>query len=344
MNLEQLVRPNIRAMKAYSSARDEYKPTDEVTLLDANENPYTTDYNRYPDPYQNLLKYKIGKLKKVGNESIFLGNGSDEAIDLIMRIFCEPIIDNIIIPDPTYGMYEVAAAIQNVTVKRVPLSENFALNIDDFLATIDSRTKIIFVCNPNNPTGNLFDSNSLQKLINSFQGIVVIDEAYIDFANSDSFINRIDEFKNLIVLQTFSKAWGLAGIRLGMAFSNPEIIQLFNKVKAPYNLSSVTQSLVSNLIDNNKDRVSTEIEQLIKDRQIMILELEKLHIIDKIYQSETNFILVKFKDHQKVYNQLKINKLIVRDRSSALNCNGCLRITIGTPSENKKVLKVLESL
>ncbi|WP_235689641.1 histidinol-phosphate transaminase [Fulvivirga lutea] len=331
-------------MRPYSSARDEYQSTDKVTLLDANENPYNTEYNRYPDPYQNLLKYKISEVKNIDKENIFLGNGSDEAIDLIFRIFCEPTIDNVVIPDPTYGMYEVAAAIQNIEVKRIPLGTNFTLSTKEILEATDSRTKVIFICNPNNPTGNAFDEYDIFQLLENFNGVVVIDEAYIDFSESKSLINRIKDDNNLIVLQTFSKAWGLAGLRLGVAFSNPEIIQLFNKVKAPYNLSSTTQKQACKLIDRKKDILNKEVKELIENRKSMIQKLQKLAVIDKIYQSETNFLLVKFKNHQEAYNQLKINGLIVRDRSTALNCNGCLRITIGTQEENEKVLKTLETL
>lgn len=344
MRLSSLVRPNILALKAYSSARDEYQSTEDVTLLDANENPYESNYNRYPDPYQRELKSQISELKGVDTNCIFLGNGSDEAIDLIFRIFCEPTLDNIIIPDPTYGMYEVSAAIQNIEVRRVPLSQNFELKTDDILAATDIRSKVLFLCNPNNPTGNLLDKNSIKELLERFNGIVVIDEAYVDFSNSDSFTNELDQYDNLIVLQTFSKAWGLAGLRLGMAFCSEEIIKLFNKVKAPYNLSISTQRLALDLLRETKASTEANIKSIIESREYVRQELGKMDIIDKIYDSESNFLLVKFKNHETAYNQLKFSKLIVRDRSKALNCNGCLRITIGTPKENENLIKTLKAL
>lgn len=344
MRLESLVRPNILSMKQYSSARDEFNSIEKVTLLDANESPYNSKYNRYPDPYQRELKSKISQLKNVSEECVFLGNGSDEAIDLIFRIFCEPAVDNVMIPDPTYGMYEVAAAIQNVAVKRVPLSVNFELEIDNFLDVSDQLTKAIFLCNPNNPTGNIFKKKDVISLLQNFKGIVVIDEAYIDFSSSESFVSELNNFQNLIVLQTFSKAWGMAGLRLGMAFSSPEISRFFNKVKAPYNLSSAAQLLALDLIERKKDETKREVFELIESRNFLTTELSKIPVIDKIYHSETNFLLVKFKNHQKVFNKLIINSLIVRDRSKALNCNGCLRITIGTPEENKKLIKTLKAL
>lgn len=344
MNLNQLVRPNILAMQAYSSARDEYKSDGSVSLLDANENPFETDFNRYPDPYQKKLKAEISKIKKVDAEHIFLGNGSDEAIDLILRIFCEPGSDNIIITDPTYGMYQVAAAIQNIEVRKVALNQDFSIDINKLLAAADEQSKVLFICNPNNPTGNLFSKEILDKIINTFDGIVVIDEAYIDFTSEQSSITKIDNHPNLIVLQTFSKAWGMAGLRLGMAFTNKDILALFNKVKAPYNLSSLTQTTTLDLITSNKNSIGENLTTILDERERLKRSLASLGCVKHIFDSETNFLLIRFADHKKVYQSLTDHKLIVRDRSNALHCDSCLRITVGTVQENNNVISILEKL
>lgn len=344
MNLEKLVRPNILAMKAYSSARDEFEVNNEVILLDANENPFPSDWNRYPDPYQRKLKTAIGQLKSVATDRIFLGNGSDEAIDLIFRIFCEPGKDNIIITNPTYGMYEVSAAIQNIEVKKVPLTRDFELDSTSLLSEVDDNTKLIFLCNPNNPTGNLLSVIELKNVLSSFNGIVIIDEAYIDFTKNKSSIQWLDDCPNLIVLQTFSKAWGMAGLRLGMAFANTPIIQLFNKVKAPYNLNILTQTKVLELIETNKEKVSSNLVTLVLERAKLIEALKKLQIVEYIYPTATNFILVRFDNHELVFKTLIDAELIVRDRSKALNCERCLRITVGTPRENELLIDVLSKI
>ncbi len=344
MNLEKLVRPNILAMKAYSSARDEYEVNNDVILLDANENPFTSDWNRYPDPYQRKLKEVISHLKNIPTENIFLGNGSDEGIDLIFRIFCEPGKDNIIITDPTYGMYEVSAAIQNIEVKKSPLTKTFELDSSNLLSLVDVNTKLIFLCNPNNPTSNLLDPDQIKKVLDNFKGIVIIDEAYIDFTNNESSIQWLNTYPNLIVLQTFSKAWGMAGIRLGMAFANPPIIQLFNKVKAPYNLSILTQRQALELIKNNAKAVEENLSVLVQEKTKLNESLKKLSIVDHLYPSSTNFILVRFKKHKVVFNTLIEAGLIVRDRSKALNCEDCLRITVGTPKENELLIDVLSKI
>lgn len=344
MNLEKLVRPNILAMKAYSSARDEFEVNNEVVLLDANENPFASDWNRYPDPYQRKLKKAIAELKDINVENIFLGNGSDEAIDLIFRIFCEPGKDNIIVTDPTYGMYEVSAAIQNIEVKKVPLTKAFELESDKVLSAVNENTKLIFLCNPNNPTANLLDKKQIKYVVDNFEGIVILDEAYIDFTDMESSIQWLNDYPNLIVLQTFSKAWGMAGMRLGMAFSNPEIIQLFNKVKAPYNLSILTQNKALELIKNNKEKVKSNLQVLVQERAKLIEALNKFSMVEHIYPTSTNFILVRFTNHSRVFKTLVEAGLIVRDRSKALNCGNCLRITVGTPNENELLIDVLSKI
>lgn len=344
MNLEKLVRPNILAMKAYSSARDEFEVNSEVVLLDANENPFASDWNRYPDPYQRKLKKAIAELKDINVENIFLGNGSDEAIDLIFRIFCEPGKDNIIVTDPTYGMYEVSAAIQNIAVKKVPLTKAFELESDKVLSAVNENTKLIFLCNPNNPTANLLDEKQIKYVVQNFEGIVILDEAYIDFTDMESSIQWLNDYPNLIVLQTFSKAWGMAGMRLGMAFSNPKIIQLFNKVKAPYNLSILTQNKALELIKNNKEKVKSNLRVLVQERAKLIEALNKFLMVEHIYPTSTNFILVRFTNHSLVFKTLIEAGLIVRDRSKALNCGNCLRITVGTPNENELLIDVLSKI
>ncbi|MEQ9165498.1 MAG: histidinol-phosphate transaminase [Fulvivirga sp.] len=344
MNLEKLVRPNILAMKAYSSARDEFEVNNEVVLLDANENPFASDWNRYPDPYQRELKKAIAELKDINAENIFLGNGSDEAIDLIFRIFCEPGKDNIIVTDPTYGMYEVSAAIQNIEVKKVPLTKTFELESDKVLSAVNENTKLIFLCNPNNPTANLLDEKQIKYVVENFEGIVILDEAYIDFTDMESSIQWLNDYPNLIVLQTFSKAWGMAGMRLGMAFSNPEIIQLYNKVKAPYNLSVLTQNKALGLVKNNKEKVKLNLQVLVQERVKLIEALNKFSMVEHIYPTSTNFILVRFTNHSRVFKTLVEAGLIVRDRSKALNCGNCLRITVGTPNENELLIDVLSKI
>ena len=344
MNIKDLVRPNKLEMTPYSSARDEYTSDGSVSLLAANENPFESDYNRYPDPYQKELKSTISKLKEVEVGKIFLGNGSDEAIDLILRIFCEPGEDSIITTDTTYGMYQVAASIQNVGVYQIPLSVNFDLPVETILKTSGEDTKVLFICNPNNPTGNSFPKTDIDRLIENFNGIVVIDEAYIDFTKEESYAQRINQYSNLIVLQTFSKAWGLAGLRLGMAFTNELIMNLFNKVKAPYNLSSLTQTTAQALIENNKQSTLEKLSIILRDRTRLKEALGPLLCVEQVFNTDTNFLLVRFKDHERAYQTLTEHKVIVRDRSHALHCEKCLRITVGTSEENNRVISILESL
>lgn len=342
MNLQSLVRPSIWNLKPYSSARNEFKGEASV-FLDANENPLRNNYNRYPDPLQWKLKEKIAKLKGVKPEEIFLGNGSDEPIDLVIRIFCEPAVDNIVAMDPTYGMYQVCADINNVEYRKVPLNEDFSLNIDRLLSVTDANTKIIFLCSPNNPTGNLLCREDIDRILSAFQGIVILDEAYIDFADKATHLNNLAEFPNLIVLQTFSKAWGLAAVRLGMAFASPEIIGLFNKVKYPYNVNALTQEFVDKALDETSKKEEW-VNSILKGRTYLQDELKNISYVERIYPTNANFVLVKVGDAVGIYNQLAEKGIIVRNRNSVAMCAGCLRITVGTDEENKTLIEALKSI
>lgn len=342
MNLQQLVRKNVWNMKPYSSARDEFKGEASV-FLDANENPLNDKYNRYPDPLQWSLKQKIAKVKNIAPENIFLGNGSDEPIDLVIRIFCEPRIDNIVAVDPTYGMYQVCAEVNDVEYRKVLLNENFDLDAQKLLEKTDRNTKLIFLCSPNNPTGNLLSREEIKKVLDSFAGIVVLDEAYIDFASEATWLNDLEKYPNLIILQTFSKAWGLAAVRLGMAFASAEIIKLFNKVKYPYNVNILTQNFVGDELDKLELRKQW-IATLLEGRNYLINELPKLPFVEKIYPTDANFILVKVEDANSLYKQLTDKGVIVRNRNSVSLCAGCLRITVGTDKENEMLIKTLRTL
>lgn len=342
MNLQQLVRKNVWNMKPYSSARDEFKGEASV-FLDANENPLNDKYNRYPDPLQWSLKQKIAKVKNIAPENIFLGNGSDEPIDLVIRIFCEPRIDNIVAVDPTYGMYQVCAEVNDVEYRKVLLNENFDLDAQKLLGKTDRNTKLIFLCSPNNPTGNLLSRKEIKKVLDSFAGIVVVDEAYIDFASEATWLNDLEEYPNLIILQTFSKAWGLAAVRLGMAFASAEIIKLFNKVKYPYNVNILTQNFVGDELDKLELRKQW-IATLLRGREYLTDELPKLPFVEKIYPTDANFILVKVEDANSLYKQLADKGVIVRNRNSVSLCAGCLRITVGTDKENEMLIKALRAL
>ncbi|MFR0676659.1 histidinol-phosphate transaminase [Dysgonomonas mossii] len=342
MNLQQLVRKNVWNMKPYSSARDEFKGEASV-FLDANENPLNDKYNRYPDPLQWSLKQKIAKVKNIAPENIFLGNGSDEPIDLVIRIFCEPRIDNIVAVDPTYGMYQVCAEVNDVEYRKVLLNENFDLDAQKLLEKTDRNTKLIFLCSPNNPTGNLLSRKEIKKVLDSFAGIVVVDEAYIDFASEATWLNDLEEYPNLIILQTFSKAWGLAAVRLGMAFASAEIIKLFNKVKYPYNVNILTQNFVGDELDKLELRKQW-IATLLRGREYLTDELPKLPFVEKIYPTDANFILVKVEDANSLYKQLADKGVIVRNRNSVSLCAGCLRITVGTDKENEMLIKALRAL
>ena len=339
--LEKLVRPNILALKPYSSARDEFEGDGEV-FLDANENPFETGLNRYPDPYQRALKKKIAAIKGIIPGNLFLGNGSDEAIDLLYRIFCEPGKDSIIITDPTYGMYQVSAAIQNIKVTKIPLSSEFQVNAQDILDAVDGTTKMIFLCTPNNPTANDLNREAITKIIRDFDGIVTIDEAYSDFTDQGSLIEVLDQYPNLVVLQTFSKAWGLAGIRLGMAFASREIIRYFNKVKPPYNLNILVQNEALSQLED-LDKMKTKVVEILSQREWLQDQLSALPMVKKVHPSATNFLLVKFDRSKEVFEYLLNHDIIVRDRSKALHCENCLRITVGTEEENKELLAKLGS-
>ncbi|MFO8001753.1 MAG: histidinol-phosphate transaminase [Marinilabilia sp.] len=339
--LDELLRPNIRALKPYSSARDEYTG-EAAVFMDANENPFNDPYNRYPDPYQRELKKKIGAIKQVDPANIFLGNGSDEAIDLVIRAFCRPGIDNMVSITPTYGMYKVAADINDVEVKKVLLTPDFELDTESLLEAADEHTKLMFLCSPNNPTGNCFREKDVRRILENFPGIVVIDEAYIDFAPEKSWLPALKQFPNLVLFQTFSKAWGMAGIRLGIAFAKAPIINVFSKIKYPYNVNTLTQKKALDLLSENT-QMQTWVKELISEREKLARELQKLPFIRKIYPTDANFILLKAEDPKKIYNFLVKKKIIIRDRSGVDLCEGCLRITVGTPEENKSLLDALNN-
>lgn len=340
-SLELLVRPNIWNLKPYSCARNEFHGN-ATTFLDANENPYNAPYNRYPDPMQSELKNKLFAVKGVKPQQIFLGNGSDEPIDLVIRIFCEPGIDNIVAIDPTYGMYQVAADINGVEYRKVPLSDDFEMDASKLLEATDENTKLIFLCTPNNPTGNCLDRSEIYKVISRFDGIVIVDEAYNDFSSEPSHIKDLDTFPNLVVLQTFSKAWGSAGIRLGMAFASREIVGLLNKVKYPYNVNLLTQECALRMLEG-AETVRTWVHILLEERDKLRNRLEELPAVEKIYPSDANFLLVRVNDANAVYRYLVQAGIIVRNRNSVSLCRGCLRITVGTPDENDALLDALKN-
>jgi histidinol-phosphate aminotransferase len=342
MDLNKLLRKNIKELQPYSSARDEYSG-EAMVFLDANENPYNQPYNRYPDPLQRKLKEKIREIKKVSPEQIFLGNGSDEPIDLLIRAFCEPGEDNVVTIDPTYGMYQVAAGISNVAVIKVPLTEHFQLDAQQVLRAVNEKTKLVFLCSPNNPSGNCLQEEAMLEVITNFSGIVVLDEAYIDFAPDKSLLPRLSRFTNLVILQTFSKAWGMAGIRLGMAFASPEIISVLNKIKYPYNLNILTQQKALELIEN---RLQTEkwIRHITRERERMSMLLKELPYVVQVYPSDANFVLVKMHGARRIYEHLKEQGVIVRDRSKVFLCDDSLRITIGSPDENVLLINHLKEL
>lgn len=340
MEIANLVRPNIRKLVPYSSARSEFKGKAEV-FLDANENPFETGLNRYPDPLQWKLKAAISQLKGVPAEQIFLGNGSDEAIDLVVRIFCEPRQDHILILPPTYGMYQVSADIADVGIRSVSLTPEFQPDVEAILAAADEHSKILFICSPNNPTGNDVELERIRSLCAHFKGVVVVDEAYIDFSNQASCTSLLHEFPNLIVLQTFSKAWGMAGIRLGMAFASLEIIQLFNKVKPPYNINQLTQQIALEALETSQDDYRQLLSTLLNERERLINGLGELNFVEKIFPSDANFILVKMDDPNGTYQYLVEEGIIVRNRNSVHLCAGSLRITVGRPEENDALLTAL---
>lgn len=340
--LNKLVRKNIIALKPYSSARDEFKGKAEV-YLDANENPYPSGYNRYPDPLQWRVKELLAQQKGVKAEQIFLGNGSDEAIDLLIRVFCEPNQDSVMITEPTYGMYRVCANINAVEIQNVLLTKDYQLDTEGILKAINPTTKIIFLCSPNNPTGNLLKIEDIFLILNKFACLVVVDEAYIDFAGDISLIKELKNYPNLVILQTFSKAWGLAGLRLGMCFASEAIIALLNKVKYPYNVNIKTQELaVASLLQ--VDKKNKAVTEILSERAELIVALKQLPFVNKVYPSDANFVLVAMDNAPAIYQKLMEKGIIVRDRSTVVLCESSLRITIGTPTENKKLIDTLKSI
>lgn len=345
IDTDNLLRENIKKLVPYSSARDEFKGTAEI-YLDANENsygsPFEENYNRYPDPLQVELKEKISHIKGVPSENIFLGNGSDEAIDILFRAFCNPGVDNVILCPPTYGMYEVSANINDVFVKKVPLTENFELDLEQISEVVDENTKLIFLCSPNNPTGNSLRREDVEIILNNFNGIVVVDEAYINYSRQRSFISELTEYPNLVILQTLSKAWGLAGLRLGMAFASEKIIYVFNKIKPPYNINAATQQIVLQALDNI-EQINRWTKETIAEREKLSGELKALPFVTGIFPSDANFLLVKMENPLLVYDHLVENGIIVRDRSKVTLCEGCLRITVGTPDQNASLIAALRN-
>lgn len=345
MTIQNLIRSSIKALKPYSSARDEFKGnTDNLTFLDANENPYANGVNRYPDPQQGKLKALISHIKKVPTESILLGNGSDEVLDLLIRMFCEPNKDNILILPPTYGMYEVLANVNAVETIKINLSEEtFQPKIDAILSEANANSKILFLCSPNNPSGNSFETSSVEFLLKNFKGIVVMDEAYIDFSKGESWLSRLKEFPNLVVTQTLSKAFGMAGIRLGMCFASEEIIATLNKIKPPYNINELTQAKAMEGL-SEMTLIKSQIACLIEQRDVLVKALKEVDFIEKVYPSEANFVMVRVDDANKRYQQLIENGIVIRNRTTQPLCENCLRLTVGTEEENKRLIEKLKNL
>jgi histidinol-phosphate aminotransferase len=343
-DINNILRENIKNLTPYSSARNEYQGEASI-FLDANENafgsPLDTAYNRYPDPMQYQVKMRLSEIKGVPARNIFIGNGSDEAIDILFRSFCNPGVDNVIIVPPTYGMYQVSANINDVEARKVLLTEEYQLNLEGIAEAIDEHTKLIFICSPNNPTGNSINRDDIETLLANFNGIVVIDEAYINFSRQKTFIQELTEYANLVVLQTLSKAWGLAGLRVGMAFASEEIIEVMNKVKPPYNVNEASQQLALEAL-NNVQQVNDWIKETLAQRDKLVLTLKDFDFVLDIYPSDANFILIKTTDAKGIYNFLVQNGIIIRNRTNVELCEGCLRITIGTPDENKILIDTLQ--
>ena len=340
MNLQALVRPNIWNLVPYSSARSEFTGAASV-FLDASENPFNNPYNRYPDPLQQEVKALIAQLRVVAAGQIFLGVGSDECIDVVYRTFCRPGVDNVVAMSPSYGMYEVCADINDVEYRRVPLTDDFSLDTDAMLATADERTKVMWICSPNNPTGNAFALDEIEAICSRFAGIVVVDEAYIDFSTRGSMLSCLDSLPNLIVMQTLSKAWGSASVRLGIAYASAEIIGIFNKVKYPYNISLLTQRYAIDLLKRHSE-VTAWVKQLTTNRQWLIEALGSLRCVKYIYPTDANFVLVRVSDADAIYDYLRAGGIIVRNRNRVEKCLGCLRITVGTAEENEILINALK--
>ena len=344
-NLDTIIRPNVKAMKAYSSARDEFQEiNDDYIFLDANENPFPSPYNRYPDPQQRALKQVLADKHGVGKEQMILGNGSDEVLDLLFRAFCNPEIDNVIGISPSYGMYQVLANLNAIEYRKSLLQpEVFSLDVNDILSKVDDQTKLIFLCSPNNPTGQYLDDNDIEKLLNSFHGLVVVDEAYIDFGNKPSWNKKLNTYPNLVVLQTLSKAYGMAGLRLGILFGNEEVISVLNKIKPPYNINQYTQDFAQKcLIDKTYNE--SLINLLSKEREFLSKSLIQVNFVEKVFPSDSNFILIKVDNANKRYQQLVEKGIIIRNRTNDDLCENCLRITVGTEEENGKLVEVMKSL
>ena len=343
-NLQNLVRANIQKLQPYSSARDEYKASGtEMIFLDANENPFENGVNRYPDPQQRDLKSALAKLKNVNQEQILLGNGSDEVLDLIFRAFCEPGVDNVITLPPTYGMYKVLAEINNIKNREVLLTEEFQLDVKSILKSVDEQTKLLFICSPNNPTGNAFDARAIKALLENFNGIVVIDEAYIDFSSYETWIGFLDLYPNLIITQTLSKAYGMAGIRLGVCYASSAIISVLNKIKPPYNVNELTQQKALERV-LAVDEVFDEVESILEERNRLMIALQEIKFIKEIYPTDANFVLVKVDDANERYQELIEKGIVIRNRTTQPLCEKTLRFTIGTSEENKTLVEALKEL
>lgn len=342
-SIQNLVRKTILNMKSYSSARDEFKEFEtNMVFLDANENPFSNGYNRYPDPQQKLLKTLLAKQKKVTLNQILLGNGSDEVLDLLLRVFCEPNQDNIITLPPTYGMYGVLADLNAIENREILLTKDFEPNVDEILNAVSENTKIIFLCSPNNPTGNSFSDESILYLLRNFNGLVVLDEAYIDFSAKESWLSELNDFPNLVIIQTLSKAYGLAGLRVGIAYASEEIISMLNKIKPPYNLNTSSQEIALKKLTQNT--LTAQVKKIVSERENIIDALKSITFIERIFPSEANFILIKVDDATLRYNQLIQNGIVVRNRNNQPLCDNCLRITIGTKEENNQLITTLKSL
>jgi histidinol-phosphate aminotransferase len=344
-DINTLIRDNVKVLKPYSSARDEFEDFDtaEMVFLDANENPYQNGVNRYPDPQQANVKVVLGEIKNLNPKQILLGNGSDEVLDLLFRAFCEPKVDNVISLPPTYGMYGVLANINNVENKEILLTNDFQPQVDKILEAVTPSTKLIFLCSPNNPTGNSFSTESVTTLLEKFNGFVVIDEAYIDFSDKSSWLEKLDEYPNLIITQTLSKAYGLAGIRLGICYASTEVIAVLNKIKPPYNVNELTQQRALERL-SDQEKINREISSILKERDTLLDVLNHVSFVEKIYPTEANFILIKVDDANKRYDELIAKGIVIRNRTTQPLCENTLRLTIGTAEENKKLMEALKSI
>ncbi len=338
VTIESLIRANIAALSPYSTARDEYQGELGV-FLDANESPYENGYNRYPDPHQKSLKARLSQIKGVGAKNIFVGNGSDEAIDLMFRVFCEPAQDNAVAIAPSYGMYKVSAAINNIEMREVQLGEDFSLPVDALLAECDEHTKLMFICSPNNPTGNSFPRKDILRLAEEFEGMLIVDEAYIDFAEAESLKSEIERYPNIVVLQTMSKAWAMAGLRLGLALADSRVVEIMSQVKYPYNINKAALQIVEQLLD---EPIDDKVAEIVEQRGVVAEKLAQMPFVGKVYPSDANFVLTKVDDADAIYEHLIADGIIVRNRNRVRGCEGCLRITIGTKEENEKLIKSLE--